>query len=87
MAEQLEIEDFDTAKAIFEKLKDVPTERRKRILSWVAEGLGAALQAPPTHAALHTSAAPATAAVPMAHASQTPATDIKNFCRYEGTEE
>ena len=31
MAEQLEIEDFDTAKAVFEKLKDVPAERRKRL--------------------------------------------------------
>jgi len=47
MPEQLEIEDFDTAKAVFEKLKDVPAERRKRILTWVAEGLGVILQAAP----------------------------------------
>jgi hypothetical protein len=38
MAEQLEIDDFDTAKAVYEKLKDVPPDRRKRILNFVAEG-------------------------------------------------
>jgi hypothetical protein len=46
MSEQLEIEDFDTAKAVFEKLKDVPADRRKRILAWIAEGFGV-IAAPP----------------------------------------
>jgi hypothetical protein len=79
MAEQLEIEDFDTAKAVFEKLKDVPAERRRRILTWVAEGLGVVLQA----------AAPAHVAPPVVtpHGPLTPtmpsslglATDIKTF--------
>src|SRR5690348_7209907 len=64
MAEQLEVEDFDTAKAIFEKLKDVPADRRKRILSWVAEGLGVVLHAP---------SAPVAAPMVHRHATLTPA--------------
>ena len=81
MAEQLEIEDFDTAKAVFEKLKDVPAERRKRILTWVAEGVGVVLQAapapvPPTIATPH---AASTLAVPPGHSPQSLPTDIKTF--------
>lgn len=33
-------DDFEVAKAIFEKLKDVSKERQERVLRWVAEGLG-----------------------------------------------
>lgn len=76
MAEQLEIEDFDTAKAIFEKLKDVPAERRKRILGWVAEGLGVVLQGAVAPLPAPAPGAPA-AAPPNAPAA--PATDIKTF--------
>jgi hypothetical protein len=36
-------DDFDAAKAIFEKLKDVPQERQEKILRWVCESLGIAL--------------------------------------------
>ena len=43
---ELEIEDFDTAKAVFEKLKDLPEDRRKTILTWIAEGLGISLAKP-----------------------------------------
>lgn len=34
------IDDFEAAKAVFEKLKDLPRERQERVLRWVAEGLG-----------------------------------------------
>jgi hypothetical protein len=78
MAEQLEIEDFDTAKAVFEKLKDVPAERRKRILTWVAEGLGVVLQAAtaPVSPPILTPHAASTSA---AHSAQNQPTDIKTF--------
>ena len=36
-------DDFDAAKAIYEKLKDVPQERQEKILRWVCESLGIAL--------------------------------------------
>jgi hypothetical protein len=38
-------DDFDVAKSIFDQLKDLPPERRDRVLRWVAEGLGTALAA------------------------------------------
>jgi hypothetical protein len=81
MAEQLEIEDFDTAKAIFEKLKDVPAERRKRILTWIAEGLGVVLHAAPATVAAHvvTQHAASTPAAAPGHLPQSPPTDIKTF--------
>lgn len=74
----MEIEDFDTAKVIFEKLKDVPAERRKRILSWVAEGLGVVLQAAPAPVAPPI-LSPHAPSVPAAHLSQSSPTDIKTF--------
>lgn len=77
MAEQLEVEDFDTAKAVFEKLKDLPAERRQRILRWVAEGLGVALQSGPAPASAP--AGPITPAAPPAHSPQLSITDIKTF--------
>ena len=36
-------DDFEAAKSVFEKLKDLPTERQERVLRWVAEGLGVLL--------------------------------------------
>ena len=33
-------DDFEAAKAVFEKLKDLPADRQARVLRWVAEGLG-----------------------------------------------
>lgn len=33
-------DDFETAKAVFDRLKDLPQERQERVLRWVAEGLG-----------------------------------------------
>lgn len=81
MAEQLEIEDFDTAKSVFEKLKDVPAERRRRILSWVAEGLGVILQPPSAPAPAPTFPQPVHPHHPTtaAHAQQPTTTDIKTF--------
>lgn len=77
----MEIEDFDTAKAVFEKLKDVPPDRRKRILTWVAEGLGVILQAPPAPIVQPTGAPhpPPTLTTPPGHLPHTPPTDIKTF--------
>ncbi len=79
MAEHLEIEDFDTAKAVFEKLKDVPDERRKRILTWVAEGLGIVLQAAPAVSPVVSPHVPSTLVSLPGHSSQNPPTDIKTF--------
>jgi hypothetical protein len=75
MAEKLEIEDFDTAKAVFEKLKDLPAERRQRILGWVAEGFGVVLQSAPAIAPL----APLVPPAPTDQPPQTGAPDIKTF--------
>lgn len=80
MADQLEVEDFDTAKSVFEKLKDVPAERRKRILNWVAEGLGVAFQAAATPIVLPApapNAPPGTTGLPAGAAQGQ--TDIKTF--------
>jgi hypothetical protein len=81
MVEHLETEDFDTAKAVFEKLKDVPAERRKRILSWVAEGLGIVFQAAPVAVTPSIVAPhiPSTLAAPTGHPLQPSTTDIKTF--------
>lgn len=81
MAGELEIEDFDTAKAIFEKLKDVPEERRKRILNWVAEGLGITLQAasPPTPLPTIIPNVLTTLAAPVTSPPGPSLTDIKTF--------
>jgi hypothetical protein len=76
MPDQFEIEDFDTAKAIFEKLKDVPAERRKRILTWIAEGFGVELNTPSLPGT------PANPAHPILHPSHPPGSnrvDIKTF--------
>lgn len=80
MAVQLEIEDFDTAKAVFEKLKDVPEERRKRILNWVAEGLGVTLQTAAPPAPIFAPAPiPGAPIPPVVPPHQNAATDIKTF--------
>jgi hypothetical protein len=80
MAEQLEIEDFDTAKAVFEKLKDVPAERRRRILTWVAEGLGIVFQAAaPVAPAMAAARTPLMPAATGGHPPQDSPTDIKTF--------
>jgi hypothetical protein len=83
MAEQLEVEDFDTAKAVFEKLKDVPAERRKVILSWVAEGLGIVLSAAPAPASA-IPAAPSSppmygTVIPPGQPPRNPTTNIDTF--------
>jgi hypothetical protein len=39
-------DDFELAKGVFEKLKDLPTERKERVLRWVAEGLGLSMVPP-----------------------------------------
>ena len=36
------VEDFESAKVIAEKLKDVPRDRQERVLRWVADSLGIA---------------------------------------------
>ncbi len=79
MTVHAQTDDFDIGKAIFDQLKDLPSERQQRVLRWVAEGLGvtqAAIAAQPAQIAgvqnpLHTP-----------HAGQpgaTSGTDIKTF--------
>jgi hypothetical protein len=79
MSEQLEVEDFDTAKIVFEKLKDVPLERRRRILTWVAEGLGVVLQAASLAPPIPLQHTPVTSASLPGHSPQSQPTDIKTF--------
>jgi hypothetical protein len=59
----------------------VPAERRKRILNWVAEGLGITLQAPPPAAPAQTftPTVPAASAAPAVHPQAPAVTDIKTF--------
>ncbi len=69
-------DDFEAAKSVFEKLKELPRERQERVLRWVAEGLG--LSNP---AALGQHVLPPALGhpePPSAPALQT-ATDIKSF--------
>lgn len=70
-------DDFEAAKSVFEKLKDLSKERQERVLRWVAEGLG--VSNPASGVGQHT------LAPTLAH-QQTPppltpqgATDIKSF--------
>ena len=80
MTGEVEADDFDIAKAIFDKLKDIPPERKKRILGWVAESLGVAAppaaHVPAPHAP---QAAPAAPGSPPAASSPAGVTDIKSF--------
>ncbi|MDT3737162.1 MAG: hypothetical protein ROZ00_13125 [Denitratisoma sp.] len=72
-------DDFDIAKAIFDQLKDLPSERQQRVLRWIAEGLGvssAAPQAPPHGSSVPTNPA-ALPVLPLV--GNAGATDIKTF--------
>jgi hypothetical protein len=78
MAAEVEADDFDIAKAVFDKLKDVPLERKKRILSWVAESLGVSIPAPTP--AYHQHVPTATTSPGTAISAQPgSSTDIKSF--------
>jgi hypothetical protein len=72
-------DDFDIGKAIFDQLKELPTERQQRILRWVSEALGVpanTVVTPPPHATgVQNSPVPAhVVSVPG-----TPINDIKTF--------
>jgi hypothetical protein len=72
------LDDFDLAKEIFDKLKDLSSERRDRVLRWVAEGLGTSLPSvrPPAFSPQpHIPPAPVS---PHAGPATTPV-DIKSF--------
>lgn len=79
MTTHAQTDDFDIGKAIFDQLKDLPPERRQRVLRWVAEGLGVPLTAvpaqPPQIAGVQ-SPPQVPHAVPSVSAS---GTDIKSF--------
>lgn len=77
-------DDFEVAKAVFEKLKDLSRERQERVLRWVAEGVGVA------NPATAAPSSPASASTPAHHLDSTHpptlapqaaqgATDIKSF--------
>lgn len=71
-------DDFDIAKAIFDQLKDLPSERQQRVLRWIAEGLGVSPAAPLTLP--QGSGAPTPPAAPLPPlAAGTGPTDIKTF--------
>jgi len=72
-------DDFDIAKAIFDQLKDLPSERRQRVLRWIAECLGVSPVAvpPPPLQGSGTTKQPATVAPPLA--GGTGPVDIKSF--------
>lgn len=67
-------DDFEAAKSVFEKLKDLSRERQERVLRWVAEGLGVSnpTALPPSHPP------PAQPQPAPAPSDQGP-TDIKSF--------
>lgn len=71
-------DDFDLAKEIFDKLKDLSSDRRDRVLRWVAEGLGtswAFAQPPALSSQPHT-----TPSLVSSNAGVAPAfVDIKSF--------
>lgn len=72
-------EDFDIGKAIFDQLKELPTDRQQRILRWVSEALGVPANAiaTPTPQVIGVQNPPMPAqAVP---APGTPVNDIKTF--------
>jgi hypothetical protein len=71
-------DDFDLAKEIFDKLKDLSTDRRDRVLRWVAEGLGTPL--PPAQTLALSAQPHVQPALASSHAGVAPASvDIKSF--------
>jgi hypothetical protein len=77
MTGQVEADDFDVAKAIFDKLKDIPAERKKRILGWVAESLGVVLAPAPSAPAPYIP--PAAPGFPPPAPAPAGGSDIKSF--------
>jgi hypothetical protein len=72
-------DDFEVAKSIFEKLKDVSRERQERVLRWVAEGLGVSIPAAlPSGQASHVPSS-LTHPQPSAQVVPQPARDINSF--------
>ncbi len=70
-------DDFDIAKAIFDQLKDLPSERQQRVIRWVGEGLGVPATNPAASGAHGT--VPTTAAPALGAPSGGPVSDIKTF--------
>jgi hypothetical protein len=82
-------EDFEAAKVIYEKLKDLPRPRQERVLRWVAETLGivnpavASLPpAPPSPPAPPVGAPPSNTATP-ASAAPGATTDVRTFITHK----
>ena len=65
MVGEVEANDFDIAKEVFDKLKDVPADRRKRILGWVAESLGVVMALPTMATHTGSVSAPPTTQMPL----------------------
>lgn len=79
MTTHAQADDFDIGKAIFDQLKDLPSERQQRVLRWVSEGLGVPLPmvAPPSPkiaGSLHSVQGP-----PAIGSATGSGTDIKSF--------
>jgi hypothetical protein len=74
-------DDFETAKAIFDKLNGIPQERQERVLRWVAEGLGIASASPAgsKSAGVSSELQPVPLDVQRAQPPATTHTDVKTF--------
>lgn len=72
-------EDFDIAKGIFDQLKELSADRQRRVLRWIAEGLGLGSVGPADVEAQHVPK-PALGASPPATGAGAPgSTDIRSF--------
>ena len=76
-------DDFDVAKIVTEKLKDLPRDRQERILRWVTEGLGISNPSAATKPAPHVPTEPSANLMPPAGGAVVLplATDIRSFVR------
>ena len=69
------LDDFDVAKAVFEKIKELSRERQERVLRWVAEGLGVTYQRTPQTQGQ----TPGSGSTAPSHLQPQAPTDIKAF--------
>jgi hypothetical protein len=73
-----EADDFDIAKAISEKLRGLPKEKKERILRWVAEGIGLNFQFPASQGGVPTPGVQPTGSGPV-QTLPSGGSDIKSF--------
>jgi hypothetical protein len=69
------LDDFEVAKAVFERMKELSRERQERVLRWVAEGLGVTYQGTPQSQGQ----TPGFGGTPASYLQPQASTDIKTF--------